>query len=86
MPSPSVASIQEWLAATWPALTQGLGDASIRPLLAIGAGLLAVFLGALLLRRAKRALWAAAFSAALVAGWWWASRNDAWSQLLEFMR
>lgn len=69
----------------WSTLTSWAGDASLRPLLAIGAGLLAVLFGTLLLRRARRAVWAAAVSAALVGGWWWASRTGAWAQLLELM-
>lgn len=69
----------------WSTLVTWAGDTDLQPLLAIGAGLLAVLFGTLLLRRARRAVWAAAFSAALVAGWWWASRTDAWAQLLGLM-
>jgi hypothetical protein len=69
----------------WATLMAWAGDTNLQPLLAIGAGLLAVLFGTLLLRRARRAVWAAAFSAALVAGWWWASRTDAWAQLLDLM-
>ncbi len=69
----------------WETLNSWVGDANLQPLLAVGAGLVAVLFGTLLLRRARRAIWAAAFSVALVGGWWWISRTDAWTHLLNLM-